>query len=193
MNLQEINAKMLVFCKERLAHMGSERGGLLNYYEKRIENGAILNEMDTCIIEEIQKRFAPGTVIHEMACGAAQLGHALSLFGYSVTASEINKERYELAVDLGKYLQSGCQIIRGNSMSIKSNARLYVTVNAVSAYADIKKDMRFFMDRIIRGSQIILNAEKYGDIQNIFPILDKNEIRYTRLLHGFILMGGDNA
>lgn len=194
MTLKEINEKMLAFFEERLKTMGSLDGGLQNYYEQRIKNKAILGELDIHILKEVQKRYAPPTRIHEMACGAAQLGHALSLLGYHVMASEILCRRHKLAVDLGKYVGSNCRIILGDSRKINFEVKLHVTVNAASSLLDIKKDIDFYSEATSKGSDVIINADLYGKNKSaIREVIKNDDIEIEELGKGFILLGRNNG
>src|SRR5271157_2837882 len=163
MKLEEINDKMLVFCSNRLQTLGSEKGGLLHYYEQRVENKIILKaERERYLIEYIQNNYPLTTTIHEFACGAAQLGHSLSLLGYEVSASEIMKARFNFATELGLYLNSKCIIIYGDFTKIQTSAKLYITINAVSGDLDLTKNLHLLKEKLNQGSDIIFHAGLYG-------------------------------
>lgn len=184
-----INSKMMRFFTDRRQSLGVINGGLENYYNRRIENGSILNDRDIYILGEIETRYRPGITIHEMASGAAQLGHTLDFLGYFASASELGKKRFLLAVELGKYLGSTCHIINEDSFLIEIPARLFVTVNAISSMVNIKKSIDFIIEKTSGGSDFILNAEVFGtEESNIKQAFIDSGINYTELEKGFLLI-----
>lgn len=182
---------MLVFFKDRLASLGIDKGGLNNYYAERIAKGSVLGKFDFYLIEEIKKRYASGTFIHEMACGAAQLGHVLSFLGYKVIASECDNLRFKLAGELGEYLGSSCVVVKGDSFEIKTNARVYLTVNAVSSHVNIKNNIGYIRSKLTEGSDLMINADLYGTAkENTRGILKSNGIKFTELDYSFVFIDG---
>ena len=189
MNIQSINASMLWFFQERLLSMGIKEGGLENYYNRRIDEKNIIAPVDLCLINIIQRRYSYLTVIHEMACGAAQLAHALWLLGYRTSASEIDDKRYRLAVDLGNCLSSRCKITYGNSFLIETNADLYITVNAATATMGLPNSLKFIEQKLSDGSDIIFKADLYGENQgDNRKTLSDTGIKYTELENNFLLL-----
>ena len=189
MNIQSINASMLCFFNERLMTRGVKDGGLENYYRERVQKDAILGELDLYLIDIIQKRYQGDAVIHEMACGAAQLAHTLWLLGYRTSASEIGEKRHQLAVDLGKYLGSGCLVSHGNSFLIETDADLYVTANAESSMIRLENSIEFIKEKLSCGSDFIFNADLCGDIKgDNRKTLDDAGLKYMELEKGFLLL-----
>jgi hypothetical protein len=193
MNLKKTNDKMTAFFRNRLETMGIGDGGLNNYYAERIQKGSILGEHDFYLIDEIQKRYAPGTFIHEVACGAAQLGHVLALSGYKVVASECDAPRFKLASELGECVGSKCIVVKGNSFELETEARVYVTANAVSSHVNMVKNIGFIRSKLSEGCELILNLDLYGSasIDNR-KILSDNGIKFAELEKGFVHIGGKN-
>ena len=192
MNIQSINASTICFFNERLMTMGVKDGGLENYYRERIRKDAILGELDLYLIDIIQKRYPGDTVIHEIACGAAQLAHTLWLLGYRTSASEIGEKRHRLAVDLGKYLGSGCHVLHGNSFLVETDADLYVTGNAVTSMIRLENSIEFIKEKLGNGSDLIFNADLCGDVKDDNrKTLSDSGIKYQELKKGFLLLQGD--
>ena len=184
---------MLCFFNERLMSLGVKDGGLENYYNRRIDDKNIIAPEDLYLIDIIQKRYQGDAAIHEMACGAAQLAHTLWLLGYRTSASEIGEKRHRLAVDLGKYLGSGCEIIRGNSFLVDTDADLYVTGNAVTSMIRLENSIEFIREKLACGSDIIFNADLCGDIKSDNrKILDDSGIKYIELENGFLLLRSED-
>jgi hypothetical protein len=183
MNVQEINKKMVGFFEDRLQQMGVLNSGLQNYYVKRIENKNILNSLDLYIINFITENYK-NVCLHEIAGGACQVGHALSLLGHNVTASEIFSKRYNLAFDLGVFLNSGCKVIFGDSFKLNLLSKLYYTVNAASSNMDIERCFRFFYQKMDQGSDVIINSKLFGKV-------DVDTTRAVQLEHDFILLEGE--
>lgn len=189
MNVKEINTETLSFFSDRLFALGAKDGGLENYYLERIIKGEILGELDLYLIDVIQKRYPGDAVIHEMACGAAQLAHALLLLGYRTSASEIGEKRYSLAVDLGKYLGSGCHVLHGNSFLVETDADLYVTGNAVTSMIRLENSIKFIKEKLAAGSDFIFNADLCGDVKiDNRKTLDDAGLKYMELEKGFLLL-----
>jgi hypothetical protein len=184
MNAKEINLKMLEFFKRRKNTDGYE-----NYYQYKTKAGSILSDNDIYLIDEIQKKYDKKTVIHEMAAGAAQLGHALALMGYNVSASEIWIKRYGLAVELGAYLKSPCRVIHNDSFKIKIQADLFVTANAAASTIGMKKYLSIIRERIGNGSEIILNVDLFGaEAKDNRTILRDNNIAFSEMSNRFIFI-----
>jgi hypothetical protein len=162
MILQNINDKMLEFFKTRLEKMGLLESGLQEYYRMRVQSGKILDINDIYLIKEIQSRYQKTDILHELTCGACQVGHTLALLGYNVTASEIYSRRYNLAFELGVFLNSECKVIYGNSFKLNITAKLYYTVNAAFSNLDIKKSFEFFSIKNEKGSDVIINSKLFG-------------------------------
>jgi hypothetical protein len=190
MNTKNIGSKILTFFKNRIKSGDIYSTGLNNYYAERIKKGAILSENDYYLIDEIQKRYPPGTFIHEMACGAAQLGHYLSSIGYTVVASECDITRFRLSSDLGEYLGSHCVVVYGNSFELKTAAKVYVTANAESSHVSMKNNIGFIKSKIAEGCDLILNVDLYGESHSDNrKILTENKIEFVELEKGFIFIG----
>ena len=124
---------MVAFSHNRRERMGEKPSGLYDYYTRRVEAGWFLTEAEIYLVDFISANYRPENRIHEMAAGAAQLGHVLALRDYTVEASEIDRKRRAYAKDLGRYVGSKCKIVPEKFQNLDPRAyRLLVTVNAVS-------------------------------------------------------------
>lgn len=183
-----VNDKMVAFFEERLAKMGALDGGLYHYYKDMARRKKIIKDEDAYLIEYINSNFDKGTRIHEIACGAAQLGNALSLLEFKVIATEIDRRRYELALALKKHMRSRCRILNENSFEAKIDADLVVTRNAVASTVDISKSVDWFKKMLNRGAAVIINPGLYGG-QDRDRVIDAiNGIEFKELKYGFIRM-----
>lgn len=64
------------------------------YYRVRLAPGNILNNEDKVMLEELCRRWAPGSRVVEIGCGYAQMSAYLAAAGYLVTATDHDRVRH---------------------------------------------------------------------------------------------------
>jgi len=185
-----INKIVLGYFKTRYNDLGKNQSGMYNYYHELMSNGNILREEDYYIACYIKENYDAEDVIHEMACGAAQLGHLLSLIGFkNVIATEMDKKRYKLAAGLGKILSSDCIIKNENSFNQDTTYDLVVTNNAVSSTTTFADAKEYFQKVLKSGGNIIINPNIFDGNMNRELLLDnftKIEIGFTELEYDYV-------
>ena len=186
-----INNIMVVYFRGQYKEHGKNKSGMYNYYHELMTECTILRDEDVYLIDYIQSHYAPDEKIHEIACGAAQLGHTLSLFDYNITATELDNKRYKLAKGLGKYLGSNCNVLHENSFTQDTGYDLVVTNNAVSSATTFNDSHQYFKDVLKKGGEIIINPNLFDGSMNKELLLDnfkKVGIGYTELEHDYIIL-----
>jgi hypothetical protein len=161
--MDKLNSEMVEFTKKRYEALGEKDSGLYGYYVRRLEHNQLLKDEDRYILNYLNKTYPKTAKIHEMASGATQLGHALSLLGFSINASECDKRRALFAEEMGDYLGSNCEILTTSFYDLDpSNYDLFVTVNAVGSLIDFKRDLLFFKTVLERGCNLIIQPNLWG-------------------------------
>jgi hypothetical protein len=188
--LSDINKRMVNFTIDRIRSLGETESGAYPYYSALSKNQEMLNSVDLWLIDYIFEKYPEESKIHEIGCGAAQLGHALSSLGYNVIASEVDSRRFNFAFALGAHLNSGCKIVKANSFEVPGKFDLIVTKNAVAGGFVIDNDIRFYQKETQSGADCIINKMLYGDMSDPIPAIKKAGIEFEILEHNFILMRG---
>lgn len=156
----DLNLRMCEFAIARRAEMGERESGLFNYYTVLSTNGRMLRPEEMAVAEYID-RIRPASIL-ELAAGAAQLGHLLSLRGHTVSAVEIDPHRYRFAVALGEHVGSRCSVILGGWQSLPhANWKLLVTLNAASSHI-FPTDTKWLVDYANGGGEFIIRPRQFG-------------------------------
>jgi len=181
--LNRVNEKIIHFVNKK------EHGGAGNYYRRLCSSGDVFTDSAKHLISYILENYNTCTKIHEIGCGAGQIGHALSLFGYDVTGSEINRERYRLAVEIGKEIKSGAKIINSRAFNLPGRYDVAITDNFVGTDIDIASDIWYYTDRC---STAILNTSLYGHHGKNYciSIFSKLNIHYSDIGRSFVEIFG---
>lgn len=183
-----LNLQMTNFLRSRYIKLGRLKGGLYRYYECMLNPRGVLREGERCVIQYIAENFRSGARIHEMMAGAAQLGHALSLMGYDVTASERDHNRYCLAVELGKYVESNCEVRNRDFTTVEGDFDILVAVNAVASL-DVKKAIEYMDSAIECSGTLIFNPDLFGEAGGGQLILDMFAgRRITKIGDGMVVL-----
>lgn len=142
--------------------MGEDASGLFNYYARRVEKSVMLKPEEIAVSEYVERTVPKDKSILELAAGAAQLGHLLSLMGYQTAAVEIDPQRYEFAVALGEHVGSSCSIKMAGWQSLKlSRWNLLVTLNAASSHI-FPGDTRWLVEYARGGGEFIIRPRQFG-------------------------------
>lgn len=194
--MDDMNIKFMEFFRTMLDRYGPEISGLYNYYRNLLDNNHALNQRDRYMIALICKKFRRGCSLHEMGAGAAQAGQVLSLLGYTVTASETDPNRFNLACALAAKFKTGCTLFFGDSFSLAGRFDLYFMKNVACKTFNFMKDVRWFKEKIAAGSKILFNAMLYGEpygektMAEIIETMESEKIAFDRLDFDFIFMKG---
>lgn len=160
MNTDDLNLRMCEFALARLAEMGERKGGLYNYYSVLAQGGRILRDEELAVAEYISKA-RPDSVL-EIAAGAAQLGHLLSLIGIQTSACENDKLRHDFARALGEHVGSACEIVLSDWQSLTlSKWKMLVTLNAASSFI-FPSDTKWLVDYARGGGEFIIRPRQFG-------------------------------
>lgn len=158
----DLNQQMCAFALARLDAMGERDGGLYNYYIRLASNGTMLRDEEHAVAAYIE-RIAPPSIL-ELAAGAAQLGHMLSLAGYATAASEIDPRRAAFARALGEHVGSKCDVLFGRWQGLPlSKWNLLVTLNAASSMIS-PADVRLIREHVLGGGQVIIRPRQFGAV-----------------------------
>lgn len=160
MDVRDLNRRMCEFALARREEMGERNGGLNNYYTVLSRSGRMLRPEEIAVAEFID-RVRPSSVL-EIAAGAAQLGHLLSLRGHVVSAVEIDRLRYDFAQALGTHVGSACSVLLGEWQSLQlSDWKMLVTLNAASSHI-FPSDTKWLVDYARGGGEFIIRPRQFG-------------------------------
>lgn len=190
--MDDTEHKMLNFCISRLVKLDENLSGFYDYYTRRIKKDYILNEDDHYLINYIQTHFDSSINIHEIACGIAQVTHYLALKGFNTSATDINKKRYECAVELGKAINSNNVI---NFCDFRNydykNINLIICVNGIHSIGfDLKSDYNFIIKHLEKGINFLIKVDKQNTKN---PEYIKNFSNVQFLENNFVLLRGYNV
>lgn len=156
--IKNINCRICTFLKG-LTDLKRDR-----YYYWRLLKGEILDKNDRDMVRYVLSNFGFDCKILEVGGGMGQMGHTLSLFGYSdVRICEIG--RFERCKELGVYLQSKASV-RAELFPncYESSYKLVIAANVASASLDLERDMEVFEEKILPFAKILFIPTLYGAV-----------------------------
>lgn len=160
--IEDLNRRMCEFALSRLSNMGERESGLYNYYTVLAQSGRMLRPEEIAVAEYISGLSARPASILELAAGAAQLGHLLSLQGHSAAAVENDPLRRDFAVALGAHVGSQCSIILSDWQALDlSKWKMLVTLNAASSFI-FPSDTKWLVDYARSGGEFIIRPRQFG-------------------------------
>lgn len=161
-DIADLNRRMCEFALARLDAMGEQASGLSNYYARLAEHGTMLRPEEVAVAEYIERTTQKQMPILELCAGAAQLGHLLSLMGYSVSAVEIDERRHAFAIALGAHVGSRCTVVPGRWQDLRlSDWRVLVTINAVTSHIS-PTDTNPLRWHALQGGDLIIRPRQFG-------------------------------
>lgn len=172
--------------------MEGKSSGLYRYYENRARSSTLLSDVDRYLVRYVFENYPRKIRIHEIACGAAQLGHALCLLGFQVDASEIDRRRADYARAMGQFLGSECRILHVRCQDHDlSGYDLVLTINAAGSHVSLERDQRYLLSILERGADLIFNPALYGtkDVERAVT-LDLPGVVQMPLEHELVLCRG---
>ena len=161
-DVAKLNLRMCEFALARLGARGESGSGLYNYYSHLARRGTMLRPEEIAVVRYVGRVVPKHKSILELCAGAAQLGHLLSLTGYSVSAVEIDPLRHAFAVDLGAHVGTRCTVLLDGWQNLRlADWSLLVTLNAVTSRI-FPADTGWLREYASGGGEFIIRPRQFG-------------------------------
>ncbi len=172
--ISDVSNRIIEMSKKRLDALGDVESGLSNYYIARVKNGNVFSADDLSMIAYVLENFKPGDAISEVAAGAGQVSHALSVLGYKdINLFEYDRNRSQYAQAIKHELNTTCRVLTGDFRLHDVNpCALIFSVNAVASSLG-EQDLDFYVNAMKMGSKIVFKEDYYGKDNQLFHKLNE--------------------
>jgi SAM-dependent methyltransferase len=121
--------------RERLAAMGADQSGLLNYYARKLDHDALMSEYDVRAVGLLRGLHGQFRRIWDIGAGVGQLSVALAADGWDVTALDHNRRRFEALTAVVAAVTAANPQIGGRIRPV------FATFPEANADADVAEDL----------------------------------------------------
>ncbi len=157
-------AVVLAFLAERLAAMGSDAGGLANFYLRKLETGRVLSRYD----RELLVLLAGEASIVHAGIGIGQLSAALALQGSEVLGFEVDPRRHGAAEALRlrlalreRYTICAARFAEGLAPDFAAAGATLLFTNVVASWSE--PDYAATIAAMQRFGRTILDLARFGE------------------------------